>query len=923
MVLRSLGLLALLFSLPIRLSAQCDYRAVASAQFRSTALDLQLEGDDLWAATSYGLALYDRRDVEPRLLSSIPLNGATTKVRVNNRVAYVASGSTIFVVRRELPLRVVRQVEAGGLVNDLLLAAPYLYAATTTGIVQFDLLSPESPVVANRLSTSTGSANSLARAGAELYAADGDASVEVYSIAVAALPQRVGSFNSLPRSLYVHALPTRLLVSDGQQSEIFTGAGASATRTASLPTIGAASFFPLSGESAWLAGADRRLRALDLTDAARPVVLFESGVPSSSGSVNRIVALTGFPGRLYAAAGDSGIVTYTTENFKSPFALRATLGGATTSIVSTDSEVFAALESGGIRRFSQDGSGIIFQRSEWDLTRRSIVHDVSSSRLLTSAAAQATVWDLNMIQPAALATINFRSSVTSAILLGANVIAVLEDRSIWSASVSGGAPGQLQIADMKTRFVARAGNAVVLVDLLDDGSTTLRYFASGDLAAAPAITRLEGSATSGVSLNSAGLAAVSTFRGISLVTLSTGATRLLTNSNRFLVRDLQLTDNTLAVAGTERVQIFDLASATLLKEFNLPSEARSIHASATGNVLSLATADGVTSILLKATGTQPAIAHSLDSNRFYTETALGNGNFFAVDGRAIDAYTTGGSGLTSKTRITTSATIVDIATAGSDVVALSTSGRLLRFSADGTAKGELQLEEGAGSDLVALDLFSAGKTLFASISRGCLSGNCEKRTLVIDARDSMRQISSLPGGMVDAVARGARLYALFDLPAEIRIYDLSGGTPALVLSRAVDEASTVRRLPVSVAYDSARSLLFTVGETVLAYSEASLTKVSESLTPYSFDPTGRTSFVDQKIRVDGNCAVIAGRAFDPQLYMIGASGALSFVRSLAGPSAVRSLESVPGTQYFITEHSIEQWTTDPFVAPVRKRGARP
>src|SRR5437588_540518 len=182
---------AVLILLAVPVFPQCSLTPVASAQFRSTIFDLAADNGRLWAATGYGLTLYDITVDPPLLLDSIALAGSTRVVRAASGVAYAASGSAIQVVRwtgRELQL--AGAADAGASVNDLLLVTNNVYAATTNGIVQFDLLNPNAPVKTSATFATSGSnVTSLALAGNTMYAADGDASIEVFSIGVGSSPQ--------------------------------------------------------------------------------------------------------------------------------------------------------------------------------------------------------------------------------------------------------------------------------------------------------------------------------------------------------------------------------------------------------------------------------------------------------------------------------------------------------------------------------------------------------------------------------------------------------------------------------------------------------------------------------------------------------------------------------------------------------------
>src|ERR1043165_1216146 len=183
----------LVVSTPI---AQCTVAPVFSAQLRSTFNDLAVDGNDLWTATGYGVALYDRRDDPPSLVASLALPGTTRVVRVVNGVAYVGTGNAIAVVQKNgRALTLVRTTDAGAQVNDLAVTASAVYAATANGLAQFDLFDWSR----RALPTSSANVTSLALLGSTLYAADNDSSVEAISVDIPSLPQSLGTFPSLPR----------------------------------------------------------------------------------------------------------------------------------------------------------------------------------------------------------------------------------------------------------------------------------------------------------------------------------------------------------------------------------------------------------------------------------------------------------------------------------------------------------------------------------------------------------------------------------------------------------------------------------------------------------------------------------------------------------------------------------------------------
>src|SRR5437868_10053563 len=129
--MRAWVLAVLIAVLASPLLPQCNFTPVLSDQFRSSILDLAIDGNDLWAATSYGLSLYDRSVDPPRLVASIPVPGTTRFLRLGNGLAYAGSGNSIAVVRKSgRSLQLIRTVDVGAPVNDLVVTALALLVAT-------------------------------------------------------------------------------------------------------------------------------------------------------------------------------------------------------------------------------------------------------------------------------------------------------------------------------------------------------------------------------------------------------------------------------------------------------------------------------------------------------------------------------------------------------------------------------------------------------------------------------------------------------------------------------------------------------------------------------------------------------------------------------------------------------------------------
>src|SRR5439155_22277161 len=109
---------------------------------------------------------------------------------------------------------------------------------------------------------------------------------------------------------------------------------------------------------------------------------------------NRVLALAAAGGRLYAAAGDAGLLTYDISGFTSPFAVRSVAASASTSIVSTGDHVYIAPATGGLVEYTQGLAGQLTLARSWNASTVSSVRDGGSGLLLTTSGATATMWAL-------------------------------------------------------------------------------------------------------------------------------------------------------------------------------------------------------------------------------------------------------------------------------------------------------------------------------------------------------------------------------------------------------------------------------------------------------------------------------------------------------------------------------------------------
>lgn len=921
MAIRSLPfLLVLLPFISSTLSAVCDYAAYHSRPYRASALDLALDGDDLWVATSYGVMLYDAAANPPIPRASIAIPLTTNRVRVGTGVVYAASGKSVHVLRKEgRIIRNVRALDLGATINDLLFSAPYLYAATATGVVQIDVIVPDAPLVATRLATTTGQAFSLARLQSTLYAADGDGSLEAYSIAFPALPQKMGTVASLPRSSQILTTNNRLLVSDGIQTEIFSGTGTSLIRIGTIPTRAVRTAFPSAGDAAFVAASDRTLRAIDFANPADPVTLFQFDIAPSSGTINRIESITGIAGRLYVAAGDMGLVTFNTDGFHQPFPVRTYSESGLRAPIAAGSMVVAAGET-GLRLFSVGSDGSVLSLGTWDTQRRSTAQDAEGTLLVTSSGSSVTLWDLAQQPPRQISTATLRAAVRSAVLVDRTAVVLLEDKSVWKAdlSLAAGTLAQQTVVGSPS-FMARSGTSVVLGEVSDeDGKTTLRYYGSADLAVEPRVATLDGAATSGVVL-SGSTAAVITFRGISLIDFAAAvpAVRTLAGSASVIPRDLAFQNDTLFVLGPTSIQVWNVAQGVLQRSIELGGNLTALAQRPIGGSILLAGDSGLSSVQFQSATTLPSLVPTYPNpNSFFRKLAVADSQLMLTDGRVIEVLQiSDGRAPALLQRITAPNQLVDVTAAGSTIYTLNVNRTVTGFRRDGSSAGEIRIDE--SPDAVPLAMRNVAGALWVSFSRGCSAGACERRTIILDPRSgTLVQTTSFAGELKDFSQAGARVVAVFDVPAELRIFNVTNPfSPSLSNSRPSEGN------PVSVAWSTEQRAVYALGDKLYVYDETSLTKSGELLGTFQSDPTGRVTYVDQKVRVSGGCALVAGRSYSPQLYRV--TGATTWTPSPTPqvPAAGKSFHIEGSTIYLLTDYSLEVWSTNPRL-DIRRRAVR-
>lgn len=894
------------------MAAAGDLEVVYDGAYRMTALDAALDGSRLWVATSWGIALHDLSDGVPRPVVTRPLGGTTSSVEVGSTHVYVGSGRTIHVFARESAEMVIETADAAGTINDLLLTGSYLYAATSTGVEQFDLLSPGKPVKARSLPTSTGFATRLAVMGSTLYAADGDTSVEIYNIQVPSLPQGIGSFGALARTQAVSEAGGRLYVSDGRRTDIWSGTGANLTRTGSIAAGGSA-VIAVGSRFIYLAGDDRRLRGYDVASAAEPVGIFVSDAAPVGGTVNRLLRIVGEGTRLHVAAGDAGLLTWETSGFEAPFLLRSYATGTGESLASYAGGVVVAGSDSGLVRYAVGAEGDLSARTSWDADVVSVVHDSTPSTLLVASGANLRRFDLAMNPPAQTGSVNLPTAVRSAVLRDGSAIAVLVDQTAWSVDFAAGSAAKLDLGDAKPLFVAAGDGDLAFADFNEDGTTTIRFYAAGNLAASPVAATVEGAASSGIVLSGRRVGCF-TFRGITMVDFSAGATvSVLPGSNVGIAAGIDLSGTTFFLLTATSLQVWDTIAGRPVRVAALEGPATAVAHAAGQTSAVVATSEGLVTVQF-VNGTEPPAntARSGGNNRYFREALFGSRTLHLWDGRDLASAPVDSQGLPGPWRELRPAEAGIGAAAVDDRVYVVTPGGMVAgYSAAGRKEATFQIDEGADQRI--LSLRSVAGALWVSVEVNCLSGGCEFRTLVLDPRAGISKTATLSGGAVAATVEGSSAWALFQVPDEVRSLDVSNPYQPAVTAQT---ASTGE--PVAIARDTKRGATYVLGDRLYVYGDG-LALAGQLLEPWEVDPSGRVSYIDQRVHVLDDVAVVTGREFSPAVFTIGASTAWFPVETPGTKAAaVRSSVKREGRLYLLSDYSLEIWSPLGDVPPRRR-----
>ncbi|HEX7419926.1 MAG TPA: hypothetical protein VF505_08560, partial [Thermoanaerobaculia bacterium] len=618
------------------------------------------------------------------------------------------------------------------------------------------------------------------------------------------------------------------------------------------------------------------------------VELFDDELAPTAGTVNRITALQIAGGRLYVGGGDSGLATYDISHFAAPFPLRAYAIGATTSVVITPDAVYAGLSNTGIQTMTRSASGSLVIQHAFSNDNSETVQDGSNGFLLSSTDATLKFWTVKADPPQLITSSTFRTPIRSAFFSDLTAIVLLTDGTLWTTDFTQLNPAPVRVASGLSTLVqlAHSTHATAATEISATGTTTLHFW-SGDLNATPVDTTIPGASTAlAVSDTSA---AVFTFRGITVVGTDGGQT-VVPGSNSALLLALQIANGKLiALDDQGLLSVWDLATSRLDKTIAIPGGAVAIDAAQDSTVVAIATSTGVATVNYATTTSLPSVIAHTDTNAYYKKAAATATRLYLFDGRVIDAYELGSSAGPRWIWSVTALGVIDFAASDAMLFTLSSNQTVNEYSNSGTLLRSSTLN--AGSDTAPLSIAAVAGAPWVSFSRGCITTTgCEKRTNVLDPQ-SLVSTASFAGGVIDVTTNGTLAYAIFDMPVETRIYDVTDNLhPSVQVTRATVVTA------VAISYNS--GTVYLLADKVYGYSESSLTPTGEQLSAVL--PASTADLV-----IDGGCATLAGRSISAETYVLPPWTAAA---GIAVPGSIRTLALAGGRLVILTDYSIEIWS---------------
>src|SRR6185503_6953347 len=187
--------------------------------------------------------------------------------------------------------------------------------------------------------------------------------------------------------------------------------------------------------------------------------------------------------------------------------------------------------------------------------------------------------------------------------------------------------------------------------------------------------------------------------------------------------------------------------------------------------------------------------------------AAAGSSLYLLESPRIDVFWTGKGAAPAFVANVTAAGTSHIAALPQGVFALGGSGSVTSYSPVGGQLAQATINEGIGAQSTALA--AAGNAIWASFFKGCASGVCDHKTVVLDPK-TLTVTATLNGGLKRVTTSGTRAYALFENPAEIRVLDISNPLqPSQVIATASPTNAT------DIAYSAGK--VYVIGNKIYAY----------------------------------------------------------------------------------------------------------
>lgn len=891
-----LFLLVLLF--PASSSAdECDLTLAETREFRSTVRDLDLHVDRLWAAETYRVTSYSTTGGELVPAGTRAVAGMTGVVDAVEGGAWVGSSSTLFFF--DLDMNVIHSVFLDAEINDILQQGEYLYVATT-GRSVLQLIAAQPGLLPRLMETSTGSASSVAFRNGTLYAADGDSTIEAFSLTIPSLPQKIGSIPSFPQTNRIHFDGDRLIASNGRQTEIFSGSGAQMNRIGVLEE-GSSSWVRLNPGVAVSSGLDTTLRAFDVSSASRPVKTWETRLPASGGSLNRIGSLAADSWYLYVAAGDLGIVRVDVESFHAPYLLRTVPAAGPSSIALGSDEVYVGFPGAGVQAWELSSTGsLVVQRTV--VTGSPVIRDYRDGSLLLSAGGEAFVIDAKTGEKTASVTIGF--GATDAELADSGAWILGSDGTVSRASFESGAVSPVDLAGIPISWIDARDGVLAAAGLNEAGSTVVFLVRDGEQ---PASMTIDGAATSGVAVDGSGRVALVTFRGLSVVDVAAG-TEIVTPRGRGFATSLVWLGDEIVISDGSGYEIRG-PGGEVRRTIEVSGGGRSLSASESGAFAGAISNQAVTIISGSVSAGSPGEVIVDRSNLFYDRLATGEGFILLGEPEAVERINFIGQRLAPSGRAHASAgDAVELTPYRDGWCELLSDGTIACRGASGATFMERKLDEGADSSF--LGIRRIGGLFWVTVSKGCLSTGCVTVSVLLD--DQLMKVGEIGGGIRDSVVSGGRGWILTSAPRSVLALDISNPSgPVVAASMPVESSAT------AIAHHESGTLYVLSSEGAIAMNDTSLLQVGA--VPL---PTAGGSLSAQTFAISGECAFVIGRTGRLEVFRIDSPLDWGSYSSTEFPASPVDLVVEGEPIFVLTTHSVEVLFSGEPPPPVRRPGAR-